>query len=179
MTELQSLDSALDFNAADLDANRAGQLSPRQIERLRKTRRRNLSIGAALVLALIVVSSGFLYFGAAQKSLILSLVGIGVTLCNAALLGVSVRAALRLSSDIDKRAVQTLAGPIKHTIRVTGRVATYIIHSSGQEIVVSKPTFFALKENAAYRLYRTPEASVLLSAELAPSPPAPLPVGEK
>jgi hypothetical protein len=167
MTETTAtpLDAALDFTDADLSANRAGTLSPRQIERLRRARTRSISIGAGAVLVLIVVSSAFLYLGSAQKSLILSIVGIGVTLCNAALLGVNARAVLRLSSDIDKSAVETLAGPVKHTIRVTGRVATYIIEVAGQEMVMGKPAFFAFRENARYSVYRTPESRVLLSAE--------------
>ncbi len=165
MTQLADLNSALDFDDTDLAANRTGTLSPRQIERLRATRSRNLRIGAGLVLALIVISTGFLYVGSAQKSLILNLVGIGVTLCNAALLGVNARSALRLSSDVDRKSVETLAGTVKHTIRVTGRVATYIIRVGGQDLIVTKPVFFALREDAAYRIYRSKEARVLLSAE--------------
>lgn len=165
MTQPADLRTALDFDDADLAANREGKLSLRQAERLRATRQRNVRIGAALVLALIVISSGLLYLAAAQKSLILNLVGVGVTLCNAALLGVNVRGILRLSSDIDRGEVQTLTGRVKHTIRVTGRVATYIVRIDQQELVLTKPVFFALREDQRYRLYRSPEARVLLAGE--------------
>ena len=165
MSQPADLRTVLDIDDADLTANRDGKLSPRQNERLRATRRRNLRVGAGLVLALVVISSGLLYLAATQQSLILNLVGVGVTLCNAALLGVNVRGILRLSSDIDKGEVQTLTGRVKHTIRVTGRVATYIVHVDKQDLVLSKPIFFALREGQRYRLYRAPESRVLLAGE--------------
>lgn len=158
--------AALEFTDDDLAANREGRLSAAQAERLHRLRRRAMTVGVSVVAAIGVIATVFLFLGQYNGSSILSLVGIGVTICNAAVAGVMLRNWLRLGADLRAGAVQTLNGKVEHTLRVVGRVPTYILTIDGQELQVGRPVFFAIHENERYRLYRAPGSRILLTAEL-------------
>jgi hypothetical protein len=96
----------LNFTAADLAANREGRLSDRQQERLRLSRQRSVLIGGALVVIFIFAATGLLFVGGRRDSPILQLVGLGLTLCNAAMLGVFLRYWLRLGADLQAGRVE-------------------------------------------------------------------------
>jgi hypothetical protein len=159
------LTQALDFTADDLAANREGRLSEAQRTRLQKLRQRSALIGVGAVVGLGLMATIILFLGQGNGSLILNLVGIGVTICNAALAGVLVRSWLRLSADINANAVQAISGTITHKLRVTGRSVTYILNVDGEELIVARPIFRAFDEGKGYRLYRTASSRLLLSAE--------------
>lgn len=162
---IPSLMEALEFTDDDLVANRAGRLSAAQVERLKRLRSRALTVGIAVVVVIGLIATMFLFLGQYNASPILSIVGIGITVCNAVVAGVMLRNWLRLGADIRGEVVQTLTGKVKHTLRVAGRVPTYILTIDGQELQVGKPLFFAIRENERYCLYRAPASRVLLAAE--------------
>jgi hypothetical protein len=160
-----SLTEALDFTADDLAANREGRLSEAQRTRLQNLRRRSSLIGVGTVVALGLMATIILFLGQRNDSLILSVVGIGVTICNAALAGGLLRGWLRTGADINTNAVQALNGTITHKLRVAGRSVTYILKVNEDELIVARPIFRAFEEGKPYRLYRTVNSHVLLSAE--------------
>ena len=157
--------SALNFTPEDLAANREGRLSEPQRERLRAARRRTLRIGIASIVVVVLLATTALYFGQVNEAGVLSFVGVALTICGAAVSGVLVRNWYRLTSDLERDTVQTLAGTVEHTVRVSGRVANYILRIDGQELNVPKPVFLSLQNGGQYRLYRTPAAQVLLAGE--------------
>lgn len=161
-----SLMETLDFNADDLAANHAGRVSERQAARLRRLRRRSVLIGGAVIAVIGFAAAVALFLSQRSSSTVLSLVGVGVTVCNAALTGVLARSWMRLSADISSGTVRELRGEARHTIRVTGRVAAYILKVDGESVDVGKPVFLAIRDGAQVRLYQSPAARVLLSGEI-------------
>ncbi|MFN8560525.1 MAG: hypothetical protein U0703_02575 [Anaerolineae bacterium] len=97
-----------------------------------------------------------LFLGQRNDSPILSLIGITITIINAVIVGLGAQSYMRTSSDLRGGRVATVSGVVSHTIRVSGRVATYVLKLDGQEIIVSKPVFFAVEDARLYRLYRAP-----------------------
>lgn len=164
-TPPMTLMEALDFSPDDVAANREGRVSERQQAKLRAARRRSVYVGAAILIAVGLAATVLLFLGERNESAILTFVGISVTVCNAVIMSMIVRNWLRLTADIDSGQVTALEGEVHHTIRVTGRMANYLIRLQGQEVVVSKPAFLAIREGAPYRVYRTPAAKTLLSIE--------------
>src|SRR5688500_11519875 len=125
------LSEALGFTPDDLTANQAGRLSAAQLERLRQARRRLILIAVPRVALLVLLAAIFLFLAQRNASGILQIVGIGVTLANAALMGVLARNALRLTADMREGQVSVIEGTATHTIRVTGRAANYLIRVDG------------------------------------------------
>ena len=159
--------TALKFTTDDLAANREGRLSAAQRVRLRRDRRRAVWIGVALVVVVVLVATALLYAGQVNGTPVLTFIGVAVTVCSAVVSGMLVRNWYRLTSDLDGGMVQVLAGTMQHTVRVTGRVAVYVLKIDGHELTVTKSVFLSLRNGGDYRLYRTPAARVLLSAEAA------------
>ena len=163
--ERAALADVLNFSAEDLAANRAGGLSDSQRARLTRGWRRTLWIIVGLVAGFGLLATILLFLGQRNESPILSVIGITITVVNAALVGLGAQSYLRTTSDLRSGRVAIIGGVVSHTIRVTGRVATYILKVDGQEIVVPKVVFFAFEDAKAYRLYRAPASRTLLAAE--------------
>lgn len=167
-TKEQSADLLWLFNFTlhDLDANRAGELSDMQQYRLRLRQRRGIFIGIALVLVGALVATGFIFMGSREDNGILTVIGIGVTLCSAAITGIFGRFWMRNSADLHANRAQVFEGELERVIKPMSRsVVTYLIRVGEAEIVVSKDAFKALQHGARYRLYRTPYSGSLLSIE--------------
>ena len=165
-TDSAPLMAALNFTADDLAANREGRLSEPQRVRLRAARLRFVPIGVATLLGVVLLATTALYLGQINRAGVLSFVGVALTICGAAVSGVLVRNWYRLATDLERNTVQTLGGTVEHTVRVSGRVANYILRIDGHELSVPKPVFLSLKNGGQYRLYRTPIAQVLLTGEM-------------
>lgn len=161
-----TLAEALNFSPDDLAANRAGRLSDAQVERLKRGWRRTLWIVVGLVLLFVLVATMLLFLAQRQESFILTAIGIIVTVVNAVIVGLGTQSFLRTSSDLRRGEVAVISGVVGHTIRVTGRVLTYVLKVDGQELIVSKVVFYAVDDAKAYRFYRAPASRTLLSAEL-------------
>jgi hypothetical protein len=159
------LTTLLKVDSTDIAANRDGHLSEAQRDRLHGLRARTGWIGAGVVLLTTLAAALLLFFGEQQDSVVLRYVGIGVTLCNAAAVGLFARQWLRLSADLRGGQVASAAGSLRHTIRISGRVAVYIIEVDAVRFTVDKSIFFGFEEGRRYRLYWSPAARVLLAAE--------------
>lgn len=164
-TPLPTLDEALNITEADLVANRAGRLSDAQKFRLTKGWRRTLWIVIGLVIAVGFGATLALFFGQQSGSLVLTFVGILLTVINAMIVGVGAQGYMRTSRDLRSGSISEISGVVSHTIRVSGRVATYVLKVDGQEVVVPRPVFFAVEDGKPYRLYRAPASKTLLAAE--------------
>jgi len=157
----------LKFTPEDLVANRAGRMSERQHYQLRVRRRRSVFTGMIIILALVFSASLFIFLGQREDgSIILAFIGIGLTLCNAALVGVFARHWLRLSADIREKSVQATTGPLERVIKPVGRrVVNYAIRVGNIELFVSKEVFDIFAHHASYTIYRTSYTGALLSVE--------------
>lgn len=163
--ERAALADVLNFSADDLAANRAGELSVAQKARLARGWRRTFWVILGLVVGFGLAATILLFLGQRNQSPILSLIGVTITVINAVIVGLGAQSYLRTSSDLRGGRVVTVSGVVSHTIRVSGRVATYVLKIDRQEIVVSKPVFFAVEDAKPYRLYRAPASKTLLAAE--------------
>lgn len=162
-----SLMQALGFDAADLDANRAGTFSDMQLYRLRLRRARAIAIGWSILLASAFAAALLIFMGSREDgSPILTFIGIGITICCAALGGVFARYWLRLSADIREQRVQVSRGTLERVIKpVSRRVFNYMIRVGQAEVFVSKEAFDVFEHQRSYILYRAPYTGTLLSAE--------------
>lgn len=163
-----ALMQALGFTPDDLAANRAGEMSEMQLYTLRLRLRRSVLIGGLLVFAGVFIASLMLFMGRHSEggAIILSLIGIGLTLCNAALLGIFVRYWLRLAADIREGRVSVTYGTLKRVIKpVSRRVLNYAIRVGEAEVFVSQALFEVLAHNRSYTLYRAPNTGSLLAIE--------------
>lgn len=155
----------LDFTPDDLAANRAGRLSDTQAYRLRLKRARSVAIGVGVLLALALAATLCL-FGGLRGSGILSLVGVGLTIVSAGIMGTFARYWLRLSADIRENTVSAFSGPVERIVKpVNQRILTYLLRVGGAEFAVDKQTFKAFTHQATYTVYRAKYSGLLLSAE--------------
>lgn len=164
-TERAALADVLNFSDDDLAANRAGNLSDSQRARLTRGWQRTLWIIVGLVIGLGLLATILLFLGQRNESPILGVIGIIITVVNAVLVGLGAQSYLRTTSDLRGGRVNIISGVVSHTIRVTGRAATYILKVDDQEIIVPKVVFFAFEDAKPYRLYRAPASKTLLAAE--------------
>lgn len=160
-----SLAEALNFSADDLAANRAGRLSEAQRERLNRGWRRTLWIVIGLVVLFGLIATTLLFLAQQQGSAILTGIGIIITVINAMIVGLGAQSYLRTSSDLRGGRVVAVSGVVGHTIRVSGRVLTYVLKVDGQEMLVAKPVFYAVEDGKLYHFYRVPSSKTLLTAE--------------
>lgn len=160
---------ALGFTPDDLAANRAGKLSAMQDYVLRVRRRRSIGVGVLVLLFNVFIASLLIFIGSRDGgSVILTLLGIGVTICSAALMGLFTRYWLRLSADIRGGTVQTATGPLERVIKPVSRsVVNYMIRVEAVEVFISKEAFEVFEHEQPYTLYRAPYTGMLLSAEQA------------
>lgn len=162
----EDLTFLLDFNDDDLNANRRGQLSQRQLERLRGRRRASVLVAVAIVVVAALLATVFIFWGQVNGSLVMMVAGIGITLVAAAVTGIFARHWMRLTTDIDSGTAQILSGTLERVLKPINRGnAAYVLRIDGVDIATSKETFKAFKHNAPYRLYITKYSRVLLSAE--------------
>lgn len=123
-------------------------------------------MGVGLVIVGALVATGFIFMGSQGQNPILTFVGIGVTLCSAAITGIFGRFWMRINADIQSNRAQIFEGELERVIKPMSRsVVTYLIRVGEAEVVVSKDAFKVLQHGARYRVYRTPYSGTLLSIE--------------
>jgi hypothetical protein len=158
----KTLQDTLSFDTTDLEANRTGTLSEMQHYNLRVRRRRSLVVGLGLMFVFAFIATLFLY----QGRDILTFIGIGVTLCNAAMLGIFGRFWMRITADIRNQTVTKASGKLERVVKPINRtVWNYLIRVDETEIYVPKETFEAFEHKLPYTLYMTRYTGMLLSAE--------------
>ena len=161
----------LNFNAEDLATNRLGKLSAVQTSRLRGRRKRSMLIGVGAMLVVALVATTFLFLGSQQAASILTLVGWGITILNAVMMGVFLRHWLRLGADISGGAVTALCGDTTFTVRMLNpRTALYLVRvqqdGGAVELDVAREVFEALRRHKGQHcFYRAPHTGTLLAVE--------------
>ncbi len=162
-----TLQEALQFDMADLAANRAGRLSEGQRARLWRNWQRGVVISISMIIFGILAATIFLYIGWRTYTTALTIVGITLTFFNAAVVGLLAQAYLRYRGDTADDAVVRLEGTATRTLRVNERArsAAYFIIIDGQELRVNKPVFNAIEDQGIYCVYRAPLSKQVLSAE--------------
>ncbi|MCL4255937.1 MAG: hypothetical protein KJ043_19420 [Anaerolineae bacterium] len=163
----QTLAQAIGFTDADLVANRDGNLSEAQLFALQKRRSRVIYIGLGAFGVLTILATLFLFMGSKpDNSGILSIIGIGLSICNAFMIGIFFRAWLRLNGDINGGRVLAISGKLERVLKpLNRRVMNYMIRIETVEMYVNKEVFIAFEHEATYTLYRTPYNRTLVSAE--------------
>jgi len=157
--------AALGFDAEDLQANREGQLSSRQVARLRQVQRRQVALAALVFLVFVVAATIFLYAGQGQGSQILALAGAALLALNAIFLGAAARSIMRLERDMRAGGVEALAGIAERVLRRGRHSDQFVIRIGGASLQVSRAVFQSFRHECAYRIYRSAGAGTLLSAE--------------
>ncbi|HRF95615.1 MAG TPA: hypothetical protein PLZ51_10485, partial [Aggregatilineales bacterium] len=95
-----SLNQVLRFSEGDLVANRQGILSDAQYFALQTRKTRLMWIGVGVFIGLAFVATLFLFWGSKpDNSGILTIIGIGLTICNALAVGILFRQWLKLNAD--------------------------------------------------------------------------------
>lgn len=155
----------LGFDAAALAANRQGELSAAQRDRLRRSQRRLIGIGLGAFFGLALAATLSLFTAQTAAAPLMSLVGLLLTLINALLVGLFARQWLRLSADLRGQQVEVLSGQLERVIKATGRMNNFILRIEGHDLAVNKEIFKAFQHQARYRVYRTRHSQLLLSAE--------------
>lgn len=156
--------AALNFTEIDLNANRTGDISLAQADRLRRTWQRTLATSLAVLIGVGLAAALFLYFGQRQQTFILSFIGIVLTVVNAYVMGRLVQARFRYTGD-RRPPVIVQDGVIERVLRVVGRGRLYLLKIDGRELYVTRPIFNAFEDGKRYRLYRAPASKTILSAE--------------
>lgn len=157
--------SRLRFTEEDVTANQAGILSDAQEAKMRQQQSRLLLIGAATFIGAVFVATLFLYIGQRNQTLVLTVIGVLLTMVNALWIGSVARQWLRLSADLRENKVDVLDGELERVLRPTRYGQNYVLRIAGQDFAVDKETFKAFQHQAPYRFYRTPHTRTLLSVE--------------
>ncbi len=162
-----SLAQVLYFSDADLSANREGHLSESQIQTLQRRKTRLMMIGAMIFIGLAFVATLFIFLGTKpENSSILTIIGIGLTICNALMVGIIFRQWLKVNSDVAGKRVDIITGKLERVLKpINRRVINYMIRIQQTETYVPKDVFIAFTHGDSYTLYRTPYTGILLSAE--------------
>jgi hypothetical protein len=162
-----SLAQALRFSEADLSANRTGALSESQTALLQTRKSRLMLIGICAFFILAFIATVFIFLGSKpDNSGILTIIGIGLTICNALVVGIIFRQWLKLNADTSAKKVAIITGKLERVLKpLNKRVITYIIRVNGTETVIPKDVFVVFAHGKTYTLYRTPYTGILLSAE--------------
>lgn len=173
MPPLSALMSALNFSAEDIALNRRRELSAVQRDRLHGLQRRTLLITGAVFLLLAFVAAVAIYMGQRNQQIGFSLIGVGLTVVNAILVGFAARSILRIAADLREASpIEIYEGILKRVLRPTGQVNNYVLRLAGKEFSVDKETFRLFRHELAYAIYATQHANVLMSAECLTDPHA-------
>lgn len=165
------LRAALNFSEYDLQANRRGQLANEQVKRLRRDQRRSALTGALVFLALVFAATALIFAGQTNNNAIMLLAGLGLILVNALMVGHLGRDFMRMDSDLRSNGVELLAGNVERVLRRGRQRDSYLLRIAGQTLRVTKDVFLQFDHMTHYRIYRTRNTRILLSAEPDPDTP--------
>ncbi len=157
--------AALQFSDSDLKANRQGDLSPTQEERIKAMRGRHSLIAAALFVILVVSATALIYLGQLKSSVILNGTGILLVVINAMMIGIMGRSYMRVGSDLRAGNVEMLEGEVERVVRRGRSGDNYLLRIDGADLYVSREVFSGFRHESPYHVYRTIHAGLLLSAE--------------
>jgi len=156
----------LAFTLEDLQANRDGQLSTRQRQYLEIDRRKNIFLGAVLIVGLVLATTTMLFFGFRDKNWILQGLSVILLACNIGLSWFFALNWIRMTFDLQTNTTETIEGQVQHVVRQFGRAKTGSVRIGDKtEVPTSVKAFTAFEPGENYRLYRTSHSGRLLSVE--------------
>jgi hypothetical protein len=170
VSDRAELMSRLRFTEDDVAANQAGILSDEQEARMRQQQSRLLSVGAATFIGAVLLATVFLFIGQRNQTIVLTIIGVLLTLVNALWVGSVARQWMRLNADLRENKVDVLDGKLERVLRPTRYGQNYLVRIAEQDFAVDKETFKAFQHEAPYRFYRTPHTRTLLSVEQTNTP---------
>ncbi len=153
------------FSAADLEANRAGKLSAAQQTRLQNRQRRSFTMGSLGFVGFAFVATLLIFLGQQNQSVILSFVGVMLTVCNAIFVGMVARYWLRLNADLRAGSVEIISGKLERILQPNRQGNNYVLRVAGKQFSVNKEQFKAFRHDTRYRLYQAAHSGMLFSAE--------------
>ena len=148
---VNALMKVMGFTQIDLEANREGNLSPGQADKLKQARKRNTIIGTALFFVLVIVATILIFIGQQNQSLILSAVGGLITVINAVMMGMIGRSYLKTSADLRDGNVEMLQGELERVVRPGRQRDNYLLRIDGVSLYVTKEIFIQFRHEATYR----------------------------
>ena len=146
---------ALRFTTQDLAANRSGQLSDAQRQRLQAQQRRTLLLGSLSFFGFALLATIFLFLGQQNASAILAALGVVLVFSNALLIGLNGRTWMRLRADLRSDSVDALRGPLERVILRSRAMNNFVVRIAGAEFYVSKELFRCFQHERLHALYRT------------------------
>lgn len=155
----------MSFTADDLAANRQGNLSTAQADRLKRNRQRTTIIGVVAFFVIVILATIFLFVGQQSESTILIVIGGLLTVLNAVMIGMIARGYLRTSADLRAGSVEILEGDLERVVRRGRQQDNYLLRIDGASLYVTKEIFLQFRHETPYRIYRSRWSGVLLSAE--------------
>lgn len=168
---LRALMDAMNFTEHDLNENRRRRITPAQAKRLQNIQWRTVGIGTGVFVLLTFVASLCIYLGQRNSEIVFGLVGVGITVLNAIVIGFLARSVLRLSADLrSPEPLEIHEGILERIVRPNGTIHNYVLKVIGQEFSVTKDTFRQFRHQEVYSLYATTHARVLMSAECLSTP---------
>ena len=156
---------ALNFDSGDLAANRDGNISPAQAQRIRQIQRRSAIIAALACFALALLATGLLYLGQTASNAIAGMAGAGLTIFNALLVGFAGRAYMRFGGDLRLGGVEALTGQAERILRRGRTSDNFRLRIAGQDLPITKEVFLCIQHKKPYCVYRARHSRTLLSAE--------------
>lgn len=165
MSSVDKLMPLLKFSHDDLAANRQGKLGDSQIARLKSLQSRALWIGMAGFFGFAFAATICLFFGSENGFLIMTLLGVFLTLVNALFVGVFARQWMRLRADLDAGEIDVIQGELERVVKANGRMNNFLLRIEDEEFYVNKEVFLLFQHEVDYAVYRTRHSAVLLAAE--------------
>ncbi|MEO1289283.1 MAG: hypothetical protein AAFV93_16085, partial [Chloroflexota bacterium] len=103
----------LQFDQNDLQANRDGLLSDNQRTRLQSLQVRALSVGLGGFFGFALLATIFLFFGSENGFIIMTLIGMFITIVNAIFVGMFARQYMRLRADLHDGDIEVISGEME------------------------------------------------------------------
>lgn len=165
---VDALMQPLQFTQDDLKANRNGQLGDNQRARLQSLQTRAILVGIAGFFGFALLATIFLFFGSENGFLIMTFIGIFLTLCNAIFVGMFARQYMRLRADLDNGEIDIISGEMERVVKADGRMNNFILRVNEEDFHVKKDLFRLFRHEVPYKIYRARHSAVLLAAEADP-----------
>ncbi|MEM9953720.1 MAG: hypothetical protein AAF846_19075 [Chloroflexota bacterium] len=158
----------LQFDQNDLQANRDGLLSDNQRERLQSLQVRALSVGLGGFFGFALLATIFLFFGSENGFIIMTLIGMFITIVNAIFVGMFARQYMRLRADLHDGDIEVISGEMERVVKADGRMNNFLLRVGDDEFYVKKDLFRLFRHEVHYHIYRAKHSRVLLAAEPTP-----------
>ncbi len=164
----ERLMDVLHYDDDDLEANRAGRMTQRQIKRLNQDRillmllwliPALLGVGALSLSCMVVFAVSTQHM---DTLLFLLIIGFGVIIWLTLYFGAKSK---RLVADLREQRVEEVEGRIDLSLQYGRNNIAYAVQVDDERFALKKPVFFAFKNGDPYRIYYAPHSKRILSVE--------------